>query len=173
MSTDVAADAATEASHVIHHPAGTGPTIWFGDAIYTFKATHATTNGRLTLAEASVPPGGGPPPHVHEICDEAFIVLAGELEFLNGEETFRAGEGDFVYMPHGRRHRFKNVGLHVARLIFMFIPGGMDGYFNEIGKEARQGEAPLPMTPEQLRMIVEIAPKYNLRIEKPQPPRRG
>jgi mannose-6-phosphate isomerase-like protein (cupin superfamily) len=152
---------------VIHHPRGTGPTIWFGDAIYTFHATKASTNGMLTLCEASVPPGGGPPPHVHEATDEAFFVLAGELEFLNGDSTFRAGEGDFVWVPRGHRHRFHNVGLHVARLIFLFTPGGMDGYFTEIGEPARPGEPPSPLTDEQRRQIVDLAPYYGLLIEPP------
>lgn len=149
---------------VIHHPAGTGPTIWFGDAIYTFKATRETTNGQLTLAEASVPPGGGPPPHIHESLDEAFFVLAGELEFLNGDTTFRAGEGDFVFIPRGTRHRFRNVGMHVARLLFMFVPGGMENFFTEIGTEARAGEPPAPLSPEQQQMIADIAPYHGLRL---------
>jgi mannose-6-phosphate isomerase-like protein (cupin superfamily) len=149
---------------VIHHPAGTGPTIWFGDAIYTFKATTDTTNGSLTLAEATVPPGGGPPPHVHPHTDETFVILGGELEFLNGTETFIAGEGDFVFIPRGTRHRFRNVGLHVARLLFMFTPAAMEGFFLEIGTDARAGQAPSPMTPEQQRQIVELAPKYDLQL---------
>ena len=151
-------------SGVIHHAAGQGPAVWFGDAIYTFKATTETTNGSLTLAEASVPPGGGPPPHIHPHTDESFFVLAGELEFLNGTETFLAGEGDFVFVPRGTRHRFRNVGTHVARLIFLFTPAAMEGFFREIGTEARAGVAPQPLTPEQMQQIVDLAPKYDLQL---------
>ena len=149
---------------VIHHPAGTGPTTWFGDAIYTFKATAEATGGSLTLAEASVPPGGGPPPHIHPRNDEAFFILAGEIEFLNGTETFRAGEGGFVFVPRGTRHRFRNVGLHVARMLFLFTPAAMEGFFREIGTDARAGAAPGPMTPRQLQQITELAPKYGLQL---------
>lgn len=156
----------TAQSQVIHQPAGEGRTIWFGDAIYTFKATSAGTNGSLTLAEASVPPGGGPPPHIHPEKDESFVILGGEIEFLNGASTFRAGEGDFVFVPRGTRHRFRNVGLHVARLIFMFTPaaGEMEDFFAEIGTPAVRGQAPVPMTPDQLRQIVELAPKHGLQL---------
>lgn len=149
---------------VIHQPAGQGETLWFGDAIYTFKATKETTNGSFTLAEASVPPGGGPPPHIHKNLDEAFFLLFGELEFLNGERTFLAGEGDFVFVPRGTRHRFRNVGKHVARMLFMFTPGGMEDFFRDIGEPARAGEAPLPMTPTQLQQIVELAPRHGLTL---------
>jgi quercetin dioxygenase-like cupin family protein len=150
---------------VIHHARGTGPTVWFGDAVYTFKATHETTNGSLTFAEASVPPGGGPPPHIHPHADESFFILAGELEFLNGTDTFRAGEGDFVFIPRGTRHRFRNVGLHVARLLFLFTPSsGLENFFGEIGQPAQAGVAPLPLTDEQKRQIVELAPKHGLQL---------
>jgi quercetin dioxygenase-like cupin family protein len=147
---------------VIHQSAADGPAVWFGDAIYTFRATAETTNGSLTLAEASVPPGSGPPPHIHPEVDEAFYILAGQLEFLNGDKTFLAGEGDFVFVPRGTRHRFRNVGVHVARLLFMFTPAAMEGFFMEIGEYARPGEAPPPLNPRQLKQIVDLAPSYNL-----------
>jgi mannose-6-phosphate isomerase-like protein (cupin superfamily) len=150
--------------NVVHHPAGTGPTIWFGDAVYTFKATKQDTNGSLTFAEASVPPGSGPPPHIHPHVDEAFFILSGELEFLNGEKTFLAGEGGFVFVPRGTRHRFHNVGLHVSRLLFLFTPGGMETFFTEIGLDAVAGKAAQPFTAEQRHQIVENAPKHGLRL---------
>lgn len=149
-------------SEVIHQASTAGSAVWFGDAIYTFKATTETTNGSLTFVEASVPPGGGPPPHIHPATDESFFILAGQLEFLNGDKTFLAAEGDFVFVPRGTRHRFRNVGVHVARLLFMFTPAAMEGFFQEIGQYARAGEAPVPLTPRQLQQIVELAPKYNL-----------
>ncbi|MFH8491848.1 cupin domain-containing protein [Streptomyces longisporoflavus] len=149
---------------VIHQPAGQGQSIWFGDAIYTFKATRENTNGSLTLAEATVPPGGGPPPHIHPHADEAFFILNGTIEFLNGEKTFVAGDGDFVFVPRGTRHRFRNVGVQTARLLFMFTPAYLEKFFMEIGQEARAGEAPLPLTPEQQRQIVDLAPRHDLQL---------
>ncbi|MGX4653728.1 cupin domain-containing protein [Micromonospora sp. SCSIO 07396] len=146
---------------VIHRPAEAGPTIWFGDATYTFKCSAAESGGALTFAEASVPPGGGPPPHRHHHTDEAFYVLAGELEFLNGEDTFPAGRGDFVFVPRGTRHRFRNIGQHTARLLFLFTPGGMEGFFMSIGVDAQAGKVPLPMTPSQRDLIVELAGRYD------------
>jgi mannose-6-phosphate isomerase-like protein (cupin superfamily) len=151
-------------SGAIHLPAGQGPTVWFGDAIYTFKASGQATNGALTFTEASEPPGGGPPPHIHEATDEAFYVMSGQLEFLSGEETFLAGDGAFVFIPRGTRHRFRNVGLHAARLLFLFIPGGMEEFFSEIGMAAQPGRAPEPMTPAQRQLIGEVAPRYDVHI---------
>jgi len=59
-----------------------------------------------------------------------------------------------------------NVGLHVARMLFMFVPGSaeMETFFTEIGTEAKAGEAPAPLTAEQRQMIVDLAPKHGLRL---------
>ncbi|MFJ5776460.1 cupin domain-containing protein [Streptomyces sp. NPDC093094] len=150
---------------VVHQPAGTGvKTVWFGDAIYSFKAISENTGGNLTLAEATVPPGGGPPPHIHPNADEAFYILSGDIEFLNGEKTFVAGTGDFVFVPRGTRHRFRNVGLQTAHLLFMFTPAYLEKFFMEIGQEARAGEAPQPLTAEQRQMIVDLAPRHDLKL---------
>jgi len=76
-----------------------------------------------------VPPGGGPIAHAHTKADEAFYILSGELEILDGMRTFVVGTGDFVFVPRGIRHRFKNTGVHLARMLFMFSPGGEEGVF--------------------------------------------
>ncbi|MGH1553555.1 cupin domain-containing protein [Streptomyces sp. L7] len=36
---------------------------------------------------------------MHKIADESFYVVSGSLEFLNGDRTFVAGAGDFVFVP--------------------------------------------------------------------------
>ena len=42
------------------------------------------TGGRMAVGEVTVPPGDGPPPHVHDREDELFYVLDGELEAFSG-----------------------------------------------------------------------------------------
>ena len=78
----------------VHVPSGQGPTWWVSGDVYTTKVDAAATNGSLSLIEASVPPGAGPVAHLHNANDEAFYLLAGELEFLDGDHTFLAGPGD-------------------------------------------------------------------------------
>jgi hypothetical protein len=43
-----------------------GVTTWFTGDIYSTKLTGPQTGGQIGLVEATVPPGGGPAPHVHE-----------------------------------------------------------------------------------------------------------
>ena len=81
---------------------GEGPTTWFSGDTYTIKASGESTDGALGLVEAAVPPGGRPVAHAHTRTNEAFYVLSGELEILDGTRTFIAGAGDFVFIP--RRH---------------------------------------------------------------------
>jgi quercetin dioxygenase-like cupin family protein len=128
-------------SGALHVPAGEGPTTWFSGDTYTIKASGQSTDGSLGLVEATVPPGGGPIAHAHTRTDEAFFVLSGELEILDGARTFVARAGDFVFVPRGIRHRFKNTGLHSARMLFMFTPGGEESVF-AYGDEALPGQPP-------------------------------
>jgi mannose-6-phosphate isomerase-like protein (cupin superfamily) len=129
------------ASRALHVPAGEGPTTWFSGDTYTIKASRESTNGSLGRVEATVPPGGGPIAHVHTRTDEAFNVLFGELEILDGARTFIAGTGDFVFIPRGTRHRFKNTGVHGATMLFVFTPGGDEGVFR-FGDEPQPGHPP-------------------------------
>ena len=47
----------------------------------TFVARGEQTNGALVAVEIVVPPGEGPPLHVHTREDEAVYVLEGDLRF--------------------------------------------------------------------------------------------
>ncbi|GIF68979.1 hypothetical protein Ais01nite_70140 [Asanoa ishikariensis] len=124
-------------------PAGQGIQRWVAGDMYSVKASAKTTNGLLGFVEASVPPGGGPVAHVHNRESEAFYLLDGELEFLDGDETHTAHTGDFVFVPPGVRHRFKNKGVHTAKLLFLFSPGGAEESFVVGGDEPVPGE-PIP-----------------------------
>jgi quercetin dioxygenase-like cupin family protein len=128
----------------LYVPANDGVTRWFDGAVSTIKLRAASTNGTLGLIEASIPPGAGPAAHAHSDTDETFYVLAGELEMLGGDAHFRAGPGDLVFVPRGSRHGFKNVGLHPARVLILFTPGGLEGLFEEGGDEAQPG-VPVPL----------------------------
>jgi quercetin dioxygenase-like cupin family protein len=124
----------------IYVPAGEGAARWVAGDVYTVKTTAKETGGALGFVEASVPPGSGPVAHSHMSGGEAFYLLSGELEFLNGDRTLVAGPGDFFYVPPGTRHRFKNIGIYPAKMVFMFTPGGLEEVLVRGGDEPRPGE---------------------------------
>jgi quercetin dioxygenase-like cupin family protein len=110
--------------------------------------------------EASVPPGSGPPSHRHSDADEAYYILSGEFRVLDGEGFLLAGAGDFVYIPAGSLHGFKNVGADAARMVFLFTPAGFEGLFSALGEPARRGEPPTVVDEHDITRAAEVAPLF-------------
>jgi quercetin dioxygenase-like cupin family protein len=65
----------------------------------------------------------GPGAHFHKEHVDAFYVLEGELEFLNGTETLRAGPGTTVAVPPGIVHGF-GPGRDGAHYLNIHAPDG-------------------------------------------------
>jgi quercetin dioxygenase-like cupin family protein len=147
---------------LLHVPAGEGLTKWVSGDEYTMKATKARTAGSLAFIEAIVPPGGGPIAHAHSAEDEAYYLLDGELEFLDGDRTFVAGPGDFVFIPRTRRHRFKNITDTTAKTLFLFTPAGPEELFVEGGDDPRPGERPVPWDMERVAQIGHLVERTGL-----------
>ena len=97
----------------------------------TFKARGEQTNGTFTAFENVITPGQGPPLHVHANEDEAWYVLEGELRFKLGDGLRAAPAGAFVFVPRGTPHCFQNVAEQSARILVMFVPSGMERFFEE------------------------------------------
>ncbi len=148
--------------------AGEGTSVWLVGDTYTFKATTESTGGAFALIEASVPPGSGPPPHVHTREDEAFYLLDGTLEVTADGETTLVGAGDFVFLPRGTLHWFRNPGVAATRALILASPGGLDRFFAEAGVPARAGEQAPPTLPEEFGRIAALSEKYGMRVQAPE-----
>jgi quercetin dioxygenase-like cupin family protein len=135
MITDIS-HAPSAHGELLHRPAGTGPAFWGPGDHYTFLVTGEESGGAYFTMEALVPPGGGPPPHIHTREDETFYLLEGEVEFILGGETVAARAGDFVNVPRGTVHRFQNTGAETARLVLTFTPAGIERWFEETLEQA-------------------------------------
>ncbi len=75
---------------------------------YRFLATRAGTDGTYGLWEAVVPPGGGPPPHLHTREEEGFYIIEGEVVVHVNDQRIVATPGSFINMPKGAIHWFRN-----------------------------------------------------------------
>jgi quercetin dioxygenase-like cupin family protein len=152
---------------VLRHP-GDGRTIGVVGDVYRCLATGDETDGKYALIEALVPPGGGPPPHIHSREEEAFYILKGEITFSVGEERFIAGPGTFANMPIGSQHSFKNETKQPAKMLITLAPAGLERMFFEIGRPVAAGatSAPLP-TKEDIEKLLAVAPKYGIEIKLP------
>ncbi|GGL11342.1 cupin domain-containing protein [Mangrovihabitans endophyticus] len=149
---------------VLHIPSGEGLTKWVSGDVYTMKATATETGGSLSFIEAIVPPGSGPIAHAHGGEDEAFYLLDGALEFLDGDRTFVAEAGSFVFIPRNRRHRFKNISDIDARTLFLFTPGGPEALFVEGGDDPVPGERPKVWDMDRVTAIAEIIQRINMTV---------
>jgi len=131
---------------------------------FTFKVTPAENGGKYLQFETSTAPGMGAPPHFHHEEDEAFYILAGQYEFLVGEERFVATTGAFAFVPRGTVHAFSNTGKETARMLITVTPGTQhEGLFREADELIRRlGKQPEPA------QLIPLALKYGWEIvQKP------
>ena len=96
-----------------------------------YLATGATTRGRYGLYRWEMGPRqGGPGAHFHRTISEAFHVLIGSVRILDGRRWIDAVAGDFVYVPEGGIHGFRNVSDEPASMLILFAPGApREAYF--------------------------------------------
>jgi quercetin dioxygenase-like cupin family protein len=154
---------AAHAMKPIFRPNGTAPAVWGPGDRYNLLATGEETNNAFFQFEAIVPVGGGPPPHIHSREDESFYVVSGGLEILVGASTYQAKAGDFVFVPRGTVHRFKNVGSTESVQLVTLVPAGMEGYFREVFQPVTDPKAaPPPITDELIQKMQEVATKYGV-----------
>jgi quercetin dioxygenase-like cupin family protein len=136
--------------------------------VYRFLATGEDTNGKYALWEALVPPGGGPPPHVHSREEEGFYILEGEITLTVNGERVVATAGMFANMPVGTPHSFKNESSKPARMLISVAPAGLEKMFFEFGVPLGEGATTaLPPTKEEIEKLLAVAPKYGIEIRLP------
>jgi mannose-6-phosphate isomerase-like protein (cupin superfamily) len=120
----------------------------------------ADTGGAFAMIEEVSPPGGGPPPHIHQNEDEGFYVIEGDVEFLLGDRWVRAGAGASLFGPRGVPHTFRNVGSKPSRVLATIAPGGFERFFEDVDRMAQSG----PPTPEAL---IALGKRYRLEFLPP------
>jgi uncharacterized cupin superfamily protein len=131
-----------------------------GEKIEIMATTEGTKGSFCMLVQTS-PPGGGPPPHVHEFEDEIFCVLEGEFEMFDGRQWNRAPLGEHVYTVRGQPHTFRNSGTADGRILCIAIDGRLDEYLEKI--------SPLAL-PADMEELMSISKEYGIRFFPPEPP---
>lgn len=135
--------------------------------VYRFLAVQENTNGRYAIFEATVPPGGGPPLHVHSREDEGFYILEGEITFRVEGQSVVGHAGTFVNLPPGVRHKFSNESPRIARMLILVSPAGLERMFQEAGTTLSEGEVAPPLSPEEIQRFLSAAPRYGITIFPP------
>lgn len=122
--------------------ADAGPDLHVGANPVDYLATGGTTGGLLGLYRWTVAAGpGGALPHFHRSFAESFYVLAGDMELYDGTAWVPAAPGDFMFVPPGGLHGFRNAGDDPAHLLVLFAPGApREGYFEGLAGLATMSE---------------------------------
>lgn len=151
-----------------HLPAGTGAAYWGPGELMTFLITGEETGGAFFLADISVAPGGGTPPHIHHREDESFRLLEGTLTVQVGGNTITASSGDFVYLPRGVAHSFRNTGEVPVKALVLTAPAGLEGFFMDVFEPALDPSAvPPAMGKAMIDRAIAAGPKYGLELLPP------
>ncbi len=133
---------------------GQGDSFAVAGDVVTIKIRGGETGGAFCLVEIRVPPGGGPPPHVHRREAESFYVLEGEITFLHSAGPTRISKGGFVHLPKNVPHCFRNETSNEARMLVWCHPAGFESMVERAGIPMASPEAPIPArTPEHLEHL--------------------
>ena len=149
---------------VVRQP-GEGKAIWMLGGLYEVKAAGDETGGKLTVMEMTIPAGMGPPSHTHT-GGEAVYVLEGTVRYHIAEEAIEGGPGSFFYVPEGTWENFEPTST--VRVLVIYAPGGIDGFFADAGEEAQTREIPPPPdSPPDPEELAAIGARYGVGIQPP------
>ena len=70
-------------------------------------------------------------PHFHRAMSEAFFVLSGTVRLYDGTDWVDGGPNDFLYVPPGGIHGFRNEADDRASLLMLFAPGAPREHYFE------------------------------------------
>ncbi len=134
-----------------------------------FKATSADTDGAYTLIEVIDEPQAGAPLHLHRREDESFYILEGTFAFQIGvgetsleTRTLTATAGHFITAPKGVPHSYKNIGTTPARMLALFVPAGIENFFEDLSRLTAAGTL-------DIDSIVAVSAKQEIEMVSPPP----
>jgi uncharacterized RmlC-like cupin family protein len=128
---------AGEVSAVLR-PADQEPDLSVGTSAASYIATGASTGGKFGLYRWDMAPNTpGAAPHFHRTLSESFFILSGEVGLYDGAKWAAATAGDFLYVPEGGLHGFRNMSDKPASMLILFAPGApREPYFEALAEVA-------------------------------------
>lgn len=138
-------------------------TYYFLNDFTSILVSGEDTNGDFCVLHCNGKKDGGPPLHVHELEDETFYILEGEITFFVGDKKILAKAGDYIFAPRRIPHTFK-VRSDETKFIVSAYPSGFDRFVKELGIPYHKGfkapEGP-PLT-EKIQKLIEVSKKYKI-----------
>ena len=119
------------------------------------KAGSADLSGGAAVLVQTVPPAGGPPPHIHRDTDEFFYVLEGELDVWIANKRTKLVAGMSATLPRGVPHAFTNPAKKTAKVLVVVTPGDGARFFDDIDRER-------PKLPAEMNKLEAIVKRHDL-----------
>jgi|SRR5688572_9439376 len=115
-------------------PATVEPDIDGRTSATSYLVTGAGTDGKFGLYRWDFKgPPSGPDPHFHRSISESFFVLSGTVRLFDGKRWQDGNPGDFLYVPEGGIHAFRNESGEPASMLILFAPGApREDYFERV-----------------------------------------
>ena len=127
-----------EASATVR-PASQSPDLTYpnGGTVH-YLATTETTGGEFGLYRWEMSGAkSGPDPHFHRTISESFYVLTGTIRLYDGTRWLDGNPGDFMFVPEGGIHGFRNELGAPASMLLLFAPGASrEDYFETLARVA-------------------------------------
>ncbi|WP_449062775.1 cupin domain-containing protein [Planomonospora algeriensis] len=124
-------------------PAGHEPELTYpnGGTTVHYLATGASTGGKFGLYRWDMGPNpSGPSAHFHRSISESFYILSGTVRIFDGTRWIDTAPGDYVHVPEGGVHAFRNESGEPASMLLHFAPGApREGYFEGLAEFAVSG----------------------------------
>ena len=108
--------------------------IEMGEVSVHLIAKSDSTDNRFGLFRWDMPAkAGGPAPHFHKTFSESFYVLSGHVDVYDGDRWTKTSKGDYLLVPEGGIHAFKNDSNEPASMLILFAPGlPRENFFQEL-----------------------------------------
>jgi hypothetical protein len=152
---------------------------------FTFVKTGKSTCGKYVMAEATVPSGEGPMPHIHHYTNEWFYFPDGGITIMHSDKTFpdlnvvpgqdlpkvrfhleQTTPGSLYYGERYYVHGFVNTSDSTKRLVFIWTPDdpkvGITSYFKAVGQPLPDPDNPPPINPKNRDLFASEAPKFGI-----------
>lgn len=107
-----------------------------GDTV-TVKLRASGSTRQLAVITVDVPPGSVVSPHIHRAEDESYFMLSGALRLTIGSIEYGVLPGDFVHIPAGTVHGYRNDAREPARFLAWTVGGPLDEFFREMNRRVR------------------------------------
>jgi quercetin dioxygenase-like cupin family protein len=134
----------------------------------------ADTGGAYCLLEVGLAPGMSVPRHTHTREDEAYFVLAGELEVTVGDDIFILRPGDCLMAPRDIPHQLRNSRDVENHYLLVFSPSGFEEFMRATAVPAPDN-APAPTKPPAISVenVHQLAKDFGILFGGDGPAKRG